>query len=857
MSAILLFALALAADPSPPDIPRAVRDLGSDNYFTREKATKLLWAIGPPAEAALRDALKSNDPEVVARARRVLDLVTAGLRPEDPRRLLELAAALRAEPETWNVAVGQLLDLGPRGLEIARSLAENLPGPDQAKANRRQQIDAQGHRLTPALIAAGRDDEAEQTLERAARAAPEVDDVPARALAAFLYTRGKLDDRWPRWREQFEKDGNDRVAAKVVWALARLKGENVVARAAAKALPVDALEAVQFDEGAWAELSEVKPANLQNSTYAAAEVGLRIHYHLLAGDVAKSDDALAELRKLPVGTLRFPAPPLVFQAFMYTRHPDEALAALGKAPSRESVAVHFEILAQLRRDAEAFALIEPMPPAHTPARWALDGARLRVFQTRGETDKFDEVLKVARLDRAGPAELTALTDFVEQLAGMGREEETLPFVAALIAGGAKVSEVFEKAVPKTPLAYEAWWTLLRRERAEESPSATATRLPALCDARLREPANKARLATAEAAARAQPGDEGERLLRGLGEACQAAGLDDDAIRLYTEAARRAPSAGGWVKLGDLHAERDRWAEAADAFEHAAQADVKVPLPLWLAGWARAKAGRADGPEWMSRAHAILLADEDARIKFADEVIKRSHLGPEPGEAARYERRLVLRLGKLSSTPARTAQSQLSADALAFPDRLEAASATDRFLARMLRSISYFKSPTAYLGVLVRRDLQRAAGQLAKGEFDAAIKAAESALELLPANPTPACLVVPGLTKAGRTADADKLYAATATAIDKLIADHPRGSTFKANRAWLAARCRRDLDAAVSLAQKATELAPKDAGAWETLAEVRLQRGESADAATAAKKCVELSPRSAYYAKYLVRATAGD
>src|SRR5262249_10299980 len=160
-------------------------------------------------------------------------------------------------------------------------------------------------------------------------------------------------------------------------------------------------------------------------------------------------------------------------AFMYTRHVDEALAAIGKAPSRDPVAVHFEVLAQLHRDREAFALIEPMPPPRSPARWALDGARLRVHSARGEAEKFDEVLRSARIDRAGSAEIPALTDFIEQLGVAGREAEAMPFAAALVAGGGKLSEAFEKAAPRTPLAHEAWWTLLRRERPEEPGAETA------------------------------------------------------------------------------------------------------------------------------------------------------------------------------------------------------------------------------------------------------------------------------------------------------------------------------------------------------------------------------------------------
>ncbi|HTM22809.1 MAG TPA: tetratricopeptide repeat protein, partial [Kofleriaceae bacterium] len=78
-----------------------------------------------------------------------------------------------------------------------------------------------------------------------------------------------------------------------------------------------------------------------------------------------------------------------------------------------------------------------------------------------------------------------------------------------------------------------------------------------------------------------------------------------------------------------------------------------------------------------------------------------------------------------------------------------------------------------------------------------------------------------------------------------------------NRAWLAARCRRDLDTALEHARKAIELDPKRAGNRETLAEVHFQRGERAAALECINQCLAREPKNTYFARQKRRFEAGD
>src|SRR5947209_7742248 len=57
-----------AEKPDADKITKLVKQLGSDDFDDREKASAALDAIGAPALDALRDALKSSDEEIHKRA---------------------------------------------------------------------------------------------------------------------------------------------------------------------------------------------------------------------------------------------------------------------------------------------------------------------------------------------------------------------------------------------------------------------------------------------------------------------------------------------------------------------------------------------------------------------------------------------------------------------------------------------------------------------------------------------------------------------------------------------------------------------------------------------------------------------
>ena len=90
------------------DIAKLIELLGNDDWPTREKATEDLMAIGEPAIPALKEALKSRDPEVKMRANLILKKLDTSEIEKQVRELIESCLPNRYP------TVEQLMALGDR-----------------------------------------------------------------------------------------------------------------------------------------------------------------------------------------------------------------------------------------------------------------------------------------------------------------------------------------------------------------------------------------------------------------------------------------------------------------------------------------------------------------------------------------------------------------------------------------------------------------------------------------------------------------------------------------------------------------------------------------------------------------------
>src|SRR6187399_250338 len=95
VSALLLVMIATAASrsgerPTAAHIAQAIKDLGSDKFTVREKASQQLWSAGANAEPALKEAANNNDLEVKRRAREILKRFEFGVYPDTPKNIVDL-----------------------------------------------------------------------------------------------------------------------------------------------------------------------------------------------------------------------------------------------------------------------------------------------------------------------------------------------------------------------------------------------------------------------------------------------------------------------------------------------------------------------------------------------------------------------------------------------------------------------------------------------------------------------------------------------------------------------------------------------------------------------------------------------
>lgn len=115
-----MIALALASLLQTPDVAELVRRLAHEDPAVRDAATAELLRIGEPALAALREAAKGDDPELVARARRLIAEIDF---PEPGAHDHGLALAIRAERD-YSAAKpvtlrGRLINVSERDLVVA------------------------------------------------------------------------------------------------------------------------------------------------------------------------------------------------------------------------------------------------------------------------------------------------------------------------------------------------------------------------------------------------------------------------------------------------------------------------------------------------------------------------------------------------------------------------------------------------------------------------------------------------------------------------------------------------------------------------------------------------------------------
>jgi predicted Zn-dependent protease len=860
---VALVSLLVAADPPKPEKPtkeqiaKWIQQLGDNDFEKREEAQQKLWEAGQAAEAALREATKDSDKEISRRAQDVLDKFKWGLYPDTPKKIVDLVTKYQTGDRNAKIAtVKELYEMGSAGCAVLLKIA-HAEDNAEIRAALYDEISRQAGQALPLLLVEDKDATVVETLLELAVASET--EASIHNYVAYFYLKGKLDDRIKHYQARVgDKTGASRDA-EVLFYLLRAKGDIPAAREVAKkAGREDLIDGLLHDRGEWKELAGRQKTgeslgDIERMSYRAA-------YHRMAGNHKECDEALKDIRKFaedkPAGdSERWYAA----KALFLNERPAEALELLGKGTSNPAVA--FEVLTAQQKFREVLELAEKLREGGNsdPVVQILE-ARLR--HGLGEKEKAEEMFrKLAEQVKETPAPWAE--KLIETEMRLGLRELAFEHAAkalGLTPDTGSQRQVLARLFPSQEATADPWWILLRRKDPKADPKATMRTLRSIMAGKLDAKELASLLQAMEAAAKDPMPKENEppfnawQWLQAAAEAALLARDEATAFGLFDKAIAAGPQAPQPLqRKGDLLAARKEWEKAAEAYEQVWARNRNEPLPLFLRGWALAKAGKeAEGKKLMEQSHWVLLGDDYTRAQFAKTLAQRGHFA-----AARREREILLHTCTPGTFHAGEVQRQMAVEAVSRKDYLQGAALHEHAMLRCLRMNVNFIESAAYVGVPGFIERLKARGYVQAGKLTEAREAIDTCQKLLPGNIDLAVHVVPELEKQGQKKDADNLFDRSFAFQAGLCKDFPNSSWCHNSLAWLCACCKRDLARAQESAEKAVKLAPEHAGYRDTLAEVLFQRGQKEQALEQMKKCVELEPQRVYFKKQLQRIQAGD
>lgn len=214
-----------AADAPNTDAPKAdptgfsalIRELSSESYQTREKATKNLWEAGDVVLEELREASDSDDPEMAMRAGALLEKIELRITPETPGSVLELIRRYRSAPQNQKTNFLNELRRKKAYFQVLKLYSLEDPAIRAGLSSAVRGVAISGARQA---IAAGDPDEA---LELLKMSATEPSDLMA--LACYYRSMGMLGDG-------IEDPPAPENASSETWQITLLRAKGDIAAAA-------------------------------------------------------------------------------------------------------------------------------------------------------------------------------------------------------------------------------------------------------------------------------------------------------------------------------------------------------------------------------------------------------------------------------------------------------------------------------------------------------------------------------------------------------------------------------------------------------------------------------------------------
>ncbi len=837
---------SFAAPPTPAEIAKAIKQLSDDSFEVREAASKLLRAAGKAGEPALEEAAKSSDAEVSRRAQEILEEFRWGIYPDTPAAVANLVNRYRTgDNDTKLQAIRDLIKTGAPGADALRKITlveDNVIFRQEVQGEIARYL---SEAVGPMILAGDH-----AAVERLVDLGLASEREPGyRNFAAWMLFRGKLDEKIAHFKSQVAKDGR---GIDTLFYLYRAKGDRAGARWAAekreKAPSPRLLYAILAESGDWKELAQ-RWSKQDSENYGVEGHTLAVAYQRLAGNADELEKAVAALRKYGEDHLEDRGyVGLVAKGLFLNDRPDEAMALLLKAKQYSQA---FDILAFQSKYKEALELADK-----DDTDKSLQLSKARVLHTLGLRDKSGPLFAKLADELEDRTESPTARDLLKVQHRLGMNAEAIAYCAALLRKNSSPDirdPLLGTLFPDQGASAGVWWTVFRNQHTAEESATILKKMTQLFEGKFPAKEFDDLLKKAEeVGVGAKEGGE-VALQQALSEACIAAGKTDQAITYLERTVAKTTDAAPILKLADLLAEKKSWADAAKRYQEAWDKDHSQPLPLFLHGWCLRQAGKeVEGKKAMGAAHELPLGNEYVRYQFAKALTERGY----PADAQR-ERELLLKVGAFDGWACNETLRLSAYAAGQQKDFDKAAEWFEQFRLRCMKTGVSFIEFSAHVQVPAMAHQNRARAFLAAGKLDEAKKEWQISLKLVPGNVNLPIALVAALEKAGRKPEADELFKTVFDLHQKLRQDFPQSASNHNTVAWLAGVCRRNLDVAEEAATAATKLEPNSAGYLDTYAEVQFQRGNTAKAVDAMKRCIAAEPKNDYFRKQLKRFEAGD
>ncbi len=846
LSCLLVVSLVALIAPRPAfalddvSVADSIAKLSDPDAAVRERASAALWSAGKSAEPALRQALGSDDPEVVRRARCILFQFQLGLYPDTPAQILDLVQKYRAgDGAARQVAINGLANQGNRGFRVLLGLRRSERD-DRWRGAILRAIGARPHERQGAamILAEGDAVNAIEVLKTAA----EDGEAATRDWAALLLLRGDLDAAIATTRTEAKNSPDGRPATRLAY-LARARGDlGTAATAADEADDPHLVDSILIEAADWTRLS-MRYRERVGST--SDTLGFATAFYRLAGQKEGVETAAAALRNF--ADHHDDEYLNCSECLMLNDRVDEGVAVL---LSHKNYLTTVDFLLSRLQFKEAMALPAKAAADLKPADLLQLRAKvIAAYRFTGDSAAAEKERLAVAIANAKEKDFTTWLLLADDARQAGKSDEADRFLAAAmeLQAAGEGAPVLDKAGLPDGFASLFWWRLLRVEHVSESYEQTIKRLRGFANGTLATTEMDALLATADKRAATQSPADQEKWLETFAQTLEFFGRHEQSEKVYRKIAESFPSFTSLQHVGDCEAARGDFSRAASTYEQAWELDRTRPVPLALRGWALLKAGDTkEARAAIDLAHALPLGDETQRSTL-EETFRKHGLDDE----ARRERELILKTGSFLSWDVCNANRLCGDDANTRGDFISAANYWEKAFLGNLQTSTSFLEPWANVMIPVMIHRTRALG-LIKQSAKAALAEAKIAMTDSPGDANTLIDLVTGFEQAGHKAEADSLFTPAATAYTSLCEEFPQSGSAHNQLAWVEARCHRNLDDALKHGLRAVELDPKNTADIDTLAEVYFERAEYDRAIEAMTKCVELEPNIARHKEQIAR-----